>query len=150
MAYPAQTTNFPKTRRMLKWGAPVLVAAGMLLTQVAPVSAQMFEKPWSAKSRDRSSLAVYMKQAESGLFDKSTGTGTGTGGSLTQLVCGGGGGTSSATANSACIIMNNSNGVVDTGQDSTGDQTANTTDNSTNSTSGSLSDALATASGANN
>lgn len=151
MAYPAYTKNLSTPRRIFKLSAPALVAAGVLLSQTAPASAQMFENPWSAKSRDRSSLAVYMKQAESGLYDKSTNNGASAGGSLTQLVCGGGGSSSSATANSACIIMNNSNGNVGTGQDSTGDQTANTTDNSASSTTNnSLSDALETASGATN
>lgn len=113
-----------------------------------PASAQMFEKPYAPPEQNRASLAVIMKQAESGLYsNKTTGTTTSSGGSsLTQLVCGAGTSQSSATANSSCIILNNSNGAVTTGQDSTGNQTADanttTTHNNTD-----LSSALETMSG---
>ncbi|RCK43325.1 hypothetical protein TH25_21930 [Thalassospira profundimaris] len=131
----------PRSRQVAKWLvlATIITASGSFAAQ-----AQMFEKPWSAPAQNRASLAVVMKQAESGMLS-GTGTGASSGtNSLTQLVCGGGGGTANATANSACVILNNSNGTVNTGQDSVGDQTANS-NTQTNTTN--LSDALENLSG---
>ncbi|OSQ45000.1 hypothetical protein [Thalassospira sp. MCCC 1A01428] len=140
-SHPARRCHKPVLRgtRILAIAA-ILCASGSL-----SATAQMFEKPWSAPDQNRASLAVVMKQAESGLLSGS-GSATASSGtsSLTQLVCGGGGGTASSTANSACVILNNSNGSVNAGQESTGDQTAdsNTQTNTTN-----LSDALENLSG---
>ena len=131
----------PRSRQVAKLLAlaTIITASGSFAAQ-----AQMFEKPWSAPDQNRASLAVVMKQAESGMFTGTGSTSSSGSSSLTQLVCGGGGGTANATANSACVILNNSNGSVNTGQDSTGDQTAdsNTQTNTTN-----LSDALENLSG---
>ncbi|OKH88623.1 hypothetical protein [Thalassospira sp. TSL5-1] len=132
----------PRSRQVAKLLvlATFITALGSFAAQ-----AQMFEKPWSAPVQNRASLAVVMKQAESGMLS-GNGTGSASSGtnSLTQLVCGGGGGTASATANSSCVILNNSNGTVNTGQDSVGDQTANS-NTQTNTTN--LSDALENLSG---
>ncbi|WP_339778309.1 hypothetical protein [uncultured Thalassospira sp.] len=136
----------PQVKHALKYGAKILTFAA-ILTASGPLSAmaQMFEKPWSAPDQNRASLAVVMKQAESGLLSGSGSATTSSGtSSLTQLVCGGGGGTASSTANSACVILNNSNGTVNAGQDSTGDQTANS---NTETSTTNLSDALENLSG---
>ncbi|MFC4235846.1 hypothetical protein ACFOY8_11435 [Thalassospira xianhensis] len=128
----------------------ILAAAFIVALPLQSAFGQMFEKPWAATAQNRAQIAVIMKQAESGLLDGTNGATAGASGSssLTQLVCGGGGGQSEATANSACIILNNSNGDINTGQDSTGDQTANgSTETTTNNAD--LSDALENISGEN-
>lgn len=114
--------------------ATALAFLGVLAPSLA--SAQMYQQNWNFKSRDRAGLAVVMKQAESGMFNRSSSSSaaTGSSGSSTLLVCGGGGGgdtASSATANSSCIILNNATGDLSIGQDSQGDQSANATTQST-------------------
>ncbi len=114
------------------------VAAGLaaslaLILAASPVAAQMFERAYSFTGRDRASLAVVMKQAESGMFDGNVSSG---GGDLnynvTNLVCGGSGSQASATANSACTILNNSAGnTVGSDQDSAGNQDAQAQTNQT-------------------
>lgn len=128
----------------------ILATAFIIALPLQSAFAQMFEKPWAATAQNRAQIAVIMKQAESGMLGGTTSTTTGASGtsSLTQLVCGGGGGQSEATANSACIILNNSNGDINAGQDSTGDQTANGSTDTTNNNAD-LSDALANISGEN-
>src|SRR3546814_4172507 len=53
--------------------AAALAAFGVLMPTVA--SAQMYDQSWNFKPRDRAGLAVVMKQAESGMFDRSSSTG---------------------------------------------------------------------------
>ena len=127
----------------------ILASALIVALPLQSAFGQMFQKPWAATAQNRAQIAVIMKQAESGLLNGTNSTTASTSGSsLTQLVCGGGGGQSEATANSACIILNNSNGDINTGQDSTGDQTANASTQTTTNNSD-LSDALENISGNN-
>lgn len=121
----------PPARRILPTALMVLTAAAFGLALAGEASAQMFERPWSFKSRDRASLAVVMKQVEEGMFSRrsensAAGNGGAVGGfnSSTLLLCGGSGGDASATANSSCIILNNATGDLTIGQDAVGDQGA--------------------------
>ena len=130
-----------KQTRTISIGIAASLAA--VLT-ASPVAAQMFERAYSFTGRDRASLAVVMKQAESGMFD---GTGSGNSGmnySVTNLICGGDSGSANADGNSACMILNNSTGNVGADQDSIGDQSANSDVDTTqnNGGEGSLSSAL--------
>lgn len=87
----------------------------------------MGKAPWNFTPQNRAAIAIAIKNIE----DPASGGGAGT------IVCGGTGGASgagatgsasSATANSACIIINNSDGaIVTTDQDSDGDQDADST-----------------------
>lgn len=132
-------TRKPNDVRIAVIGLAVAVAAaacGVLLPSVA--AAQMYEQSWNFKSRDRAGLAVVMKQAESGMYGRSSSSGAvlgSSGAAQTYLVCGGAGGAgdtaSSATANSSCIILNNTTGDLSVGQDAQGDQTADAQTQST-------------------
>ncbi|WP_119165132.1 hypothetical protein [Algihabitans albus] len=124
---------------------PLLLAA--LILTIPPAAAQMYERPFGFAGRDRASLAVIMKQAESGMFDNSGRTSSGSSGldyNVTNLICGGDSGTANADANSACVILNNSTGNVGADQDAIGDQGASSDVDSTqnNQGDGSLSNAL--------
>jgi len=109
-----------------------------------PVSAQMMDQPYSFRSTDRASVAIYMKnlqlrreedRRQEALADRlasNGGSGTASSGvsslsvddSVTQLVCGGSDG-SSSTANASCIILNHGNLTGGVGQGSQGNQSAN-------------------------
>ena len=98
-----------------------------------PANAQsvLYDAPYSFPQTNRASMAVVIKQAESGMFTTATGgSGDGSGGAPIFLCGGSGGGgsttssSSSATANSSCIILNNSNGQVIVDQDSKGSQSS--------------------------
>jgi hypothetical protein len=124
-----------------------------LILAASPVAAQMFERAYSFTARDRASLAVIMKQAESGMFEPQSNQATTSGGgsldyTVNNLICGGDSGSANAEGNSACIILNGSTGsTVGTGQDAIGNQDAassvETTQN--NGGTGSLSSALESA-----
>ena len=75
---------------------------------------------WSFSPQNRASIASLIKQTED-RPSQSTTSGYGYG-SLTTMICGDGSAT--AKGNSSCILLNNSTGVIDLGQDSDGDQTA--------------------------
>ncbi len=77
-------------------------------------NAQQFNQAWGFTTQNRASIAALMQQVE-----KSEGTGNAvvSGGGYDSLVCGGDG-MSSATGNSTCIILNNSDGTIQVGQDS--------------------------------
>lgn len=122
--------------------AAIAVAAASVLAAFTPqvVSAQMMDS-YRFQARDRASIAFGMRDVENA--QRGGGGGAGAASSVTQLVCGSGEGGSTAagsTGNSSCLILNNVNGAVDVGQDSTGDQNANADANG--SSSGSMSDAM--------
>lgn len=82
--------------------------------------AQMINQPWGFTQQNRASIAALMKQTED---SRNATAATATPGSYDQLVCGGDD-TSSAAGNSTCIILNNSDGAIQIGQDTQGDQEA--------------------------
>lgn len=90
-----------------------------------PALAQMTKESWSFNPQNRASIAALIKQIEDGDNGNAQSQVVGNGG--TTLVCGGGSSdsNSSAMGNSSCIILNNSTGNIELGQDSTGDQTSN-------------------------
>lgn len=124
-------------RATLAAGAARAAAGALLLTLLsATASAQMFDKPWSATPRDRAGIAVIMKQAESGLYDRRDQKGSGGGVpsltyNTTTLVCAGSGGEATSTANSSCLILNNATGAIDVGQGADGNQGASSSNSST-------------------
>jgi hypothetical protein len=110
-------------RSILAIGVAVGVVA---VAGVAHADALGGKEPWDFTPQNRAAIAVAIKNIE----DPGSAGGSGAG----TIVCGGtsgasgDGGTGSAsqaTANSACIIINNSDGaIVQTDQDSYGDQGA--------------------------
>lgn len=113
------------------------VAAGLLST---PASAQMSKEAWTFTQQNRAAIASLIKQNET---SNRNGTAVASGG--TTLVCGGGSAdaNSSALGNSSCIILNNSTGMLDIGQDSLGDQDSNANSELTSNEPASTSDILA-------
>ncbi len=97
----------------------IILAYFLLFTQF-PAYAQAFKDPWGFAPQNRASIAAMIRQVET----ERSASGAATSGT-TILTCGKG--ESSSEANSACIIMNNSNGVLSVGQDSKGNQTSNNT-----------------------
>jgi len=127
------TTRIPTARL----GTASLAASMALILAASPVAAQMFERAYSFTPRDRASLAVIMKQAENGMFERRdpqqqviAGAGTGSAGTsslnytVNNLICGGDSGSANADGNSACIILNESTGTVGAAQDALGNQDA--------------------------
>lgn len=109
-----------------------IIAAVLLLSLVLGIAfysnaahAQMNNESWGFKQQNRASIAALMQQVES--RDQAT---VASSGGFEQLVCGGDG-QSSATGNSTCIIMSNSSGAIEIGQDAAGNQDANNTENTT-------------------
>lgn len=101
--------------------------AGIVLVTATPASAQMANNPWSFQQQNRASVAALMRQVEREKINN---------GSVqlapTSLICGSDG-KSSASGNSTCVILNNSTGQIEIGQDSKGDQAAtSSTDTETN------------------
>lgn len=88
-----------------------------------PAFAQSMNDAWSFNTQNRASIAALMKQVHD---SKSQAATTSTSGGATTLICGGGSAdsNSSAMGNSSCIILNNSTGSIEIGQDSIGDQSA--------------------------
>src|SRR5688572_8277860 len=84
-----------------------------VMTLPAPASeALMGNNAWGfSQQTSRASIAALMMQRENG---KSGGIGGGGGNAC------GGGGTATATANYTCIILNNSEAAINTGQTNTG------------------------------
>ncbi|PIR08465.1 hypothetical protein COV53_02840 [Candidatus Gottesmanbacteria bacterium CG11_big_fil_rev_8_21_14_0_20_37_11] len=106
------------------WAAFLL----MILLFIRPAQAQMNNEAWGFKQQNRASIAALMQQVEN--KDSNNGAVTGAYAGYDQLVCGGDG-QSSATGNSTCIIMNNSDGAIQIGQDAQGSQDATTSENTT-------------------
>jgi hypothetical protein len=132
----------------------VLAAAGavVLLASAAPqlANAQQFTDPVDiGGQRNGAAIAQMIERTEErgGISGASA-----NGGSVesTTVLCGGGGrdGTSSsATSNRNCIILNDANGEVQVGQESSGDQTADADqatggESANTNTNGKLSDAI--------
>lgn len=127
------------------------VAAGAAVVCIGSAGADPLggKDAWDFTPQNRAAIAVAIKNIE----DPGSGGGSGAG----TIVCGGTSGAggqgatgsaSSATANSACIIINNSDGaIVNTDQDSRGDQdadsTTGTTTNNTSKKSGSIDEVAA-------
>lgn len=80
----------------------------------------MVNQPWGFAQQNRASIAALIKQTEDRNETQSV---TASAGGCDQLVCGKDGDLS-ATGNNTCIIMNNSDGVIQIGQDAQGNQTA--------------------------
>lgn len=118
----------------------IVLALGLTLDG-AKAHAQMINQPWSFAQQNRASIAALMKQTE----DSGNAAATIASGGYDQLVCGGDG-ASSATGNSTCIIMNNSDGAIQIGQDAQGNQDA--TNSTETSTVNALSEALGSIDGA--
>lgn len=74
---------------------------------------------WSFSSQNRASIAALIKQVEE---KPSAQSGYGYP-AVTTMICGGDS-SSSAKGNASCILLNNSTGTIEIGQDSEGDQTA--------------------------
>ncbi len=91
--------------------------------------AQSFKDPWGFAPQNRASIAAMIRQVEG---EKKSSAAVVAGGT-TILTCGKG--EASSEANSACIIMNNSDGILNVGQDSQGSQTSNNTKTQIQSTS---------------
>jgi hypothetical protein len=105
-----------------------------IIFTAVPANAQgLNNSAWSPQQTSRASIAALIRQEEKG--EKSGLAAFGTGNSnVTQLICGSNSGegkstSANAQANSSCIIMNNSNGVVEIDQASDGDQTATAKNN---------------------
>lgn len=99
----------------------LLVATGLIAT---PSYSQDRNQSWQFKGQNRASIAALIRDVEK----NGSGGGVATlspAGSYTNLVCGKDG-QSSAAGNTTCIILNNSDGTVDVGQESNGSQTATT------------------------
>jgi len=103
-----------------------------VLAETGPAAAQraLYEQ-YAFPQTNRASMAVVIKQAESGMFTSSSGVADSSGSAAAPVfLCGGSSGgsstssSSSATANSSCIILNNSNGNISIDQDSKGSQTS--------------------------
>ena len=109
---------------MMIWFAILLCA--LFFSQSA--NAQMNNEAWGFKQQNRASIAALMQQVENSDSGRAVAS-TGLAG-YDQLVCGSDG-ASSATGNSTCIIMNNSDGAIQIGQDAQGDQDAVNTETST-------------------
>lgn len=75
--------------------------------------------PWGFSPQNRASIAALIKQVEEKPVTQS-GYGYG---SVTTMICGGDS-SSAAKGNASCILLNNSTGTIEIGQDSEGDQTA--------------------------
>lgn len=104
----------------------------VILVATAPifsVQAQSFKEPWGFAPQNRAAIASMIRQVEMEKKSAATMTNTGT----TILTCGKG--EASSEANSACIIMNNSDGILNVGQDSVGSQTTSNTKTQVQSTS---------------
>src|SRR5688572_24151960 len=88
-----------------------------VMTLPAPASeALMGNNAWGfSQQTSRASIAALMMQHD----NNQSGAGAGGGNAC------GGGGTATATANYTCIILNHSDGTINTGQTSDGDQNAN-------------------------
>ncbi len=122
-----------KTNRIVATAASLAV-----LLAATPVAAQMFERAFSFGARDRASLAVIMKQVESGMFKPqrqqsssnssilppSYNSSSSLEYTVNNLICSGDSGSANADANSACIILNGSTGTIGARQNSIGAQNA--------------------------
>lgn len=96
------------------------IACG-IIGMASPCLAQMANNPWGFTPQNRASVAALIRQVENenrviGLQQ----------GSPSNLVCGSDG-KSSASGNTTCVILNNSTGQIEIGQESEGDQTATST-----------------------
>lgn len=99
-----------------------LILGLMTVALSSPASAQLYKDAWSFSNQNRASIAALIKQVDDG--DKASGATVAAGaGGGTTLVCGADA-DSTAKGNSSCIILNNSTGDIEIGQDSVGDQTA--------------------------
>ncbi|HIP79984.1 MAG TPA: hypothetical protein EYH07_16175 [Kiloniellaceae bacterium] len=99
-------------------------AVALMARLAGDASAQMYEQPWGFAARSGGSMAIFMKQVDAGMLDGNSGSSAAAvTGSTTYLVCGGDG-SAGARGNSSCIILNNSDGAINTGQEAVGDQTA--------------------------
>lgn len=101
------------------WLAALIL--GLVMGGAATAHAQMMNEPWSFTQQNRASIAALIKQTED---DENAVTATAAANGYDQLICGGDG-ASSATGNATCIIMNNSDGMIEIGQDAQGNQDAN-------------------------
>ncbi len=129
-----------KNEKFFMIAPDAMAALVFCLVQAAtPAHAQMAKEPWGFAPQNRASIAALMQQVE----DKSASASTQTASSGDVLICGGGGGSSTATGNASCIILNNSDALLNIGQDSHGDQGSQNTVKDTN-TSSPADDVLAT------
>lgn len=99
---------------------PAALICGLTIFGTTSAHAQMVNQPWEFTQQNRASIAALMKQTED---RETTQAATAVAGGYDQLICGKDG-ASSATGNNTCIIMNNSDGVIQIGQDAQGDQSA--------------------------
>ena len=113
------------------------LAMGMMISGTTATHAQTNNQPWGFTQQNRASIAALMKQIEE--KETTQAATTAAAGGYDQLVCGKDG-ESSATGNNTCIIMNNSDGVIQIGQDANGNQSA--TSNTETNEVDNISDAL--------
>lgn len=109
------------SRLAVKTMLSAALLAGLAIVTSATAHAQMVNQPWGFTQQNRASIAALMKQTEDKENERQAVTTSASG--YDQLVCGKDG-DSSATGNNTCIIMNNSNGSIQIGQDANGSQTA--------------------------
>lgn len=106
----------------MKYLTLFLSAAVLIGSGFEAYAQQRSNQPWGFTQQNRASIAALMRQAEQpGSANGSAGV------SADTLVCGGDA-TTSAKGNSTCIILNNSTGSIQVGQESNGSQTASTDD----------------------
>lgn len=101
---------------------PITIIA--LSASAATSFSQDRNQSWQFTGQNRASIAALIRDVEkngsgNGVISAAPAEG------YTNLVCGKDGQTSAA-GNTTCIILNNSDGTIDVGQDSDGDQTATT------------------------
>lgn len=121
------------------------IMAILLAVLVLPLTAEKSfsqdrNQSWQFKGQNRASIAALIRDVEK------NGNGTAVSavpvGGYTNLVCGKDG-QSSAAANTTCVILNNSTGTIDVGQDSEGNQTATNHTETTQSVADSVLETLA-------
>lgn len=106
-----------KTIYRYKIFTPALAMAFLLSLPAAANG--LNNNPWGFSPQNRASIAALIKQVEETPTAQS---GYGYGG-VTTMICGGDS-SSAAKGNASCILLNNSTGTIEIGQDSEGNQTA--------------------------
>ncbi len=100
----------------------LLVIGMAAIALAAPANAQISNNPWGFQPQNRASVAALIRQVEKGQ-DSNAALTQFAAPSATNLVCGSDG-KASASGNTTCVILNNSDGSINIGQDADGDQTA--------------------------
>lgn len=122
-----QSVSFMKVKAGYALG---IVSAIAIMCCSSPVYAQLESNAWKFKTQNRASIAALMQQVENADRARNATTVSSGASGFDQLVCAGDAG-STATGNSTCIILNNSDGAIQIGQDAPGSQNATSTEDTT-------------------